>query len=141
MGSSLDFLIVDDDVSQLYLVRALLADLGLSHRCHYASSGKVALDFLKRRAPFEQAPRPHLILLDLNMPGMNGCDVLRQIKTDVEFRSIPIIILSSSRSLADINACYEGHANAYLHKPFDLEGTRRILQDIDRFWSQVEVPS
>ena len=140
MRSSLDLLIVDDNASQLHLVRALVRELGFSHRCYSATSGKLALDFLNRRPPYEHAPRPNLILLDFNMPEMSGCEVLQNIKGDPEFRSIPIIMLSSSRSLQDVNACYQGYANAYLHKPFDLEGTRRILEDIDRFWSQVEVP-
>jgi two-component system response regulator len=137
MGRALDLLIVDDDVDQLKLVQTLITELGLQHRCHYAVSGREALDFLNCKSPFEEAPRPDLILLDLNMPGMNGCEVLRQVKSDVKLRSIPVIMLSSSKVLQDVNACYKEHANAFVSKPGDLESTLKLLRNIHRFWSEI----
>jgi two-component system, chemotaxis family, response regulator Rcp1 len=134
MGRVLDLLIVDDDPGQLRLVEALLADLKLLHHCYYAPNGPKALDFLNRRRPFEDVPRPNLILLDVNMPGMNGCEVLHHVKSDPDLRSIPVIMLSSSQALKDVNACYSEHANAYISKPEDLESTLDVLRDIDRFW-------
>jgi len=129
------FLVVDDNVDQFRLVRMLLKELKLPHDCHYARDGVQALSFLKRRPPFEAAPRPDLVLLDLNMPGMDGYEVLRYIKDDPSLRSIPAIILSCSRAPQDVNACYREHANAFVQKPMDLDDTIRVLKNIDRFWS------
>jgi len=132
------FLIVDDDLSQLHLVQALLRELNVSHECHYAANGPQALNFLNRRPPFERAPRPDLVLLDLDLPGMNGYQVLQHLKHDPNLRSIPTIILSSSRAIEDVNACYEEHANAFVQKPTDLDESLRVLEGIDRFWSRVQ---
>lgn len=139
MGRSFDLLIVDDDVSQGSLVRTLLQEMGLSHRCHHCSSGSEALDFLDRRAPFQNAPRPHLILLDVNLPGMDGCEVLERIKSNPQLRSIPVVMLSTSRSLRDIDACYNAHANAYIRKPTDLAGNVAVLRHLDQFWNDCEL--
>src|SRR3954470_19211079 len=121
VGGCVIFLIVDDDLSQLHLVQALLRELNVSHECHYAANGPQALNFLNRRPPFEGAPRPDLVLLDLNMPGMDGCQVLQHLKQDPNLRSIPAIIFSSSEAPKDVNACYEEHANAFVRKPMDLD--------------------
>lgn len=136
MGREFDLLIVDDDPDQLQLIEALVRELGLRHRCHYVASGPQAFDFLRRVPPFEKAPRPQLILLDLNMPGMNGCEVLRSLKSDVNLLSIPVIMLSNSQEENDINACYREHANVYLKKPADYEGTLALLRNINRFWAE-----
>src|ERR1700749_4108688 len=99
MGQVFDLLIIDDDRDQVGIIKILLADLGLSHRCHHAASGATGLDFLRHKPPYENAPRPHLILLDLNMPQMDGCEVLRQVKSDLDLLSIPVIMLSTSQAL------------------------------------------
>jgi CheY-like chemotaxis protein len=135
MGVAFDLLIVDDDPGQQKLFDTLLADLGLQHRCHYVLSGNLALDFLRRDAPYQDAPRPHLILLDLNLPGMNGYEVLRYIKSDLKYRAIPVVVLSSSPAMKDVDACYREYANAYVQKPTDLEGNIKLLREIDLFWS------
>jgi CheY-like chemotaxis protein len=139
MARIFDLLIVDDDPAQLKILCTLLRELNLEHRCHYASSGQQALDFLKHKAPFQGAVRPNLILLDLNMPGMDGCEVLRQIKSDPELRTIPVVMLSSSQAIQDVDACYREHANAYVRKPTDLESNLKLLRDIDRFWAELVV--
>ena len=139
MGRTFDLLIVDDDPAQLQIIRTLLRELGLEHRCQYAASGREALDFLDHKPPFEKAIRPNLILLDLNMPGMSGCEVLRQIKSDPELRVIPVVMLSSSQAIQDIDACYREHANAYIRKPTDLESNLKLLRNIDRFWAELVV--
>jgi CheY-like chemotaxis protein len=138
MGRVFDLLIVDDDASQVGLLRTSLDELGLLHKCHHCSSGPQALDFVNRRPPFQGAPRPHLILLDLNMPGMDGCEVLRRIKSDPELCSIPVVMLSTSQALKDVNACYREHANAYIQKPGDLEGNLAFLRNLDQFWGSCE---
>lgn len=139
MARVFDLLIVDDDPAQLRMVQTLLRELRLEHRCQCAADGQQALDLLKRKPPFEKAFRPDLILLDLNMPGMDGCEVLRQIKSDPELRIIPVVMLSSSQAMQDIDACYREHANAYIRKPTDLESNLKLLRDIDRFWADLVV--
>ncbi|HEX4772864.1 MAG TPA: response regulator [Bryobacteraceae bacterium] len=139
MGRVFDLLIVDDDPGQLRILESSLRELGLLHKCHHCDSGQKALDFLHRRAPFEGTPRPHLILLDFNMPDMDGCEVLRQVKSDPGLRSIPVVMMSSSRALRDINACYTEYANAYVSKPPDLEGNLDLLRHLDQFWSHCEL--
>jgi|tagenome__1003787_1003787.scaffolds.fasta_scaffold20348797_1 CheY-like chemotaxis protein len=138
MTRTFDLLAVDDDAAQVLLLGVLLQEMDLSHRYHHCSSGAEALDFLHRRPPFENAPRPHLILLDLNMPGMSGCEVLRHVKSDPELRSIPVVMLSTSRSLDDVQACYTSHANAYIRKPTDLAGNLAMLRHLDQFWTDCE---
>jgi|SRR5947209_9378973 len=139
MARIFDLLIIDDDVSQVSLVKSLLRELGLPHRCHHCPTGPETLNFLHRRAPFQRAPRPDLILLDVNMPGMDGCEILRRVKSDPELRSIPVVMLSSSRALKDVDACYSAHANAYIKKPTDLEGNLAFLRRLDQFWSHCEL--
>lgn len=141
MGRVFDMLVVDDDPGQKTLIQGVLGELGLSHRCHYAPNGPKALDFLRRTPPFENAPRPDLILLDFNMPGMDGCEVLHSVKSDPDLCSIPVVMLSSSEALKDVDACYREHANAYVLKPTDLESHLTLLRNLDRFWSQCVLAS
>lgn len=136
MNRAFNLLIVDDDIGQVRLLEVLMKELNQPHRLHHVPDGTKALDFLYSRPPYELAPRPQLILLDLNMAGMNGCEVLREIKGDPELRAIPVIILSSSQSRTDIDACYGERANAYISKPSDLDSNLQLLREIDRFWMQ-----
>ena len=129
-----DLLIVDDDPIQMRIFRHLLEKLGCEHRCHSAENGLQALEFLRRQGAYLNAPRPELILLDLNMPGMNGCELLVQIKRDPELRSIPVIMFSSCSDDNDIGRCYWEHANAYVQKPRDYQATLRAVEYIERFW-------
>ena len=129
-----DLLIVDDDIGQMRLLELLLRELGLAHRCHRALNGDAALSFLRKTPPYQDAPRPHLVLMDLNMPGMGGFEALRRIKSDPQLATIPVIILSSSRSAQDVDACYDNHANAYVVKPGDLDAAMAMVRSIDRFW-------
>jgi chemotaxis family two-component system response regulator Rcp1 len=139
-GHALIILIVDDDVSQLHLFQALVRELKLPHECYYTSTGEDALKFIRQQSPFEAAPRPDIVLLDLNMPGMSGFEVLRHLKEDPEMRSIPAIVFSSSRALNDVSECYQEHANAFIQKPMDLDATLEVLEGIHRFWSRVLTP-
>jgi chemotaxis family two-component system response regulator Rcp1 len=136
MGRTCNLLIVDDDFGQAVLVEALLKTLELPHRCHHVTNGALALRFLQKQAPYEGAPRPELILLDLNMPGKNGYEVLREIKSDPNLRSIPVIMLSSSPRSEDVAACYQERANAYIRKADDLGQALQVISSIDTFWLQ-----
>ena len=135
MARVLNFLIVDDDAGQVEMIQALLGQLNLQHGCYYAPDGPNALDFLKHKPPFENVPRPDLILLDLNMPGMSGSEVLHQVKSDPELRSIPVIMVSGSLTSHDVQACYKEHANAFISKPPDMESTLTLLRHMHRFWA------
>ena len=94
----------------------------------------MALAFLNRTPPYQEAPRPYLVLLDLNMPGMSGSEVLCRIKSDPQSAAIPVIILSNSQNSQDVDACYDSRANAYLVKPSNLDAALAMVQSIDRFW-------
>ncbi|MFL6450240.1 MAG: response regulator [Bryobacteraceae bacterium] len=130
-------LIVDDDVAQVSLFRCLLRELGYDHRCHHVASGGQALDFLRGKHPYEDAPRPDLIILDVNMPGMNGCEVLSKIKSDPAFSSIPVVMFSVGISQAEINHCYAHHANAYVQKPLDYHSNLCLINELQQFWFQI----
>jgi CheY-like chemotaxis protein len=129
-----DLLIIDDDAAQVMLFRCLLRELGYEHQCHHVTSGTEALDFLRVKHPYQNAPRPDLIILDVNMPGMNGCEVLSMIKSDPDLSSIPVVMFSVGLSQAEINRCYEQHANAYLQKPLDYHSNLSLINDLEQFW-------
>jgi len=137
-----NLLVVDDDVGQVILLRNLFKILGLPHECHHVVNGSLALQFLRLQPPYENAPRPQLILLDLNLPGKSGHEVLQEIKLDPVLRSIPVIVLSTSRRTEDIVASYDHHANAFISKPSDLPEAIEVISAIDRFWLETaELPN
>lgn len=127
-------LIVDDDPDQAKLFELLLAQLGHAHKCHHVISGAAALAFLKREYPHENAPRPDLIILDVNMPGEDGCETLGSIKSDPEIRCIPVIMFTSSPQNSDVVRCYTQFANAYVQKPVDLDTSLSVVRKIESFW-------
>ena len=129
-----NLLIIDDDAMQAKLFEHLLAGFEKTHKCHHASSGSAALCFLRREFPHHNAPRPDLIILDVNMPGSDGCETLAVIKSDPGLRCIPIIMFSASTEYRDVVRCYEQHANAYVRKPIDLESSLAVVRQIESFW-------
>jgi CheY-like chemotaxis protein len=136
-----DLLIIDDDPGQAHLFRHLLQELGLQHRCHHAASGLEGLDFLRRRKAHGNAPRPELIILDFNMPGMNGCEVLSEIKGDPDLCCIPVIMFSAGIMEQDVSRCYAELANAYVQKPRDFETSLLVVKQIEHFWfHEVSLP-
>lgn len=134
MPNSRHFLIVEDNLGDARLVSLMLGELPNPPVCTHIATGSGALAYLHSEEPYQNARRPDLILLDLNLPGVNGHEVLRSIKSDPALRSIPVLILSSSRNTQDIHDCYNSHANAYLTKPIELSDTEQIVQSIQRFW-------
>lgn len=133
-GAKYNLLIVDDDFRQIVLFEELLRELKLPHNCHHVINADFAADFLYKRPPYERAERPDLVLLDLDLPGKHGCDLLREIKLDLKLRSIPVIILSASQKIEDVSTCYREHANAFVRKANDLPGALRLVSAIDQFW-------
>jgi two-component system response regulator len=132
--SARNLLIVDDDRAHARLFELLLSGLQGQYRCHHTSTGQNALDFLWHRNPYQDAPRPELILLDLNMPVMDGRMVLHRIKSDAGLRRIPVIMLSTGGDDAEIRRCYSEQANAYIRKPVNYDGTFQMIKHLEQFW-------
>ncbi|GAA4606336.1 response regulator [Actinoallomurus liliacearum] len=129
-------LIVEDDPGDQILIQEAFAehDAGAPARLILLEDGEQALDFLYRRGPYADAPRPDLVLLDLNLPKYNGRAVLEQVKSDPELRSIPVVIFTTSANIDDISAIYLLHANAYVTKPVDLDAFTAALRNIKGFF-------
>lgn len=128
-------LLVEDDPGDQKLITLSLRNQKLGNEVHIACSGEEAMEFLYRRGKYsDEMPRPDLILLDLNMPGMGGKEFLRQIKEDESMKMIPVVILTSSDSEADIIETYNLHASGYVKKPVKLEDFKRVVKGINEYW-------
>lgn len=133
-GRPIEVLMVDDNPGDVLLARQALLDRGLACQLHSASDSDSALAFLRRQGPYTSAPRPDLILLDLNLPGKHGSEALVEIKSDPELRSIPVIVLSSSRAEEDVRRSYQLHANCFVSKPVDFAQLCRLFGSLEEFW-------
>jgi len=140
-GEPVDILLVEDNPGDARLMKEALAEASIRNRLHVMADGGEALTYLRRQDPFAGAVRPDLILLDLNLPGKDGRDVLAEVKGDRDLRRIPLVILSTSRADADIARAYDLHANAYVTKPLDIEQFITVVKSIQDFWlTIVELP-
>jgi two-component system, chemotaxis family, response regulator Rcp1 len=137
----IEVLLVEDSPGDVRLTREALKDAKVQISLHVASDGIEAMAFLERAGAHADAPRPDLILLDLNLPKKDGREVLKEIKESATLMSIPVVILTTSSSEADILRSYQLHANCYISKPVDLDGFLKVVQSIDNFWlSVVKLP-
>jgi chemotaxis family two-component system response regulator Rcp1 len=137
----IEVLLVEDSAGDVRLTREAFKDAKVYVNLHVASDGAEAMAFLAREGPFANVPRPDLILLDLNLPKKDGREVLEEIKSSPTLKSIPVVILTTSESDADILRSYRLHANCYITKPVDLEGFLTVIKSIDNFWlSVVKLP-
>ena len=127
-------LLVEDSPGDVRLTREALRDANLSVDLHVVADGVEAMSFLRREGDHAKAPRPDLILLDLNLPRMDGREVLGLIKADDTLRTIPTIILTTSEAEADIVKSYQLQANSYLSKPVELDRFETLVQSINDFW-------
>jgi chemotaxis family two-component system response regulator Rcp1 len=130
----LEILLVEDRPGDSRLTKEAFHHDGRPLTLHHAWDGVEAMEFLNRKGRFKDAPRPHLIILDLNLPELDGRDVLARIKGDPNLKAIPTIILTESESAADILLCYKLHASCYLQKPANWDEFDYIVTSIDRFW-------
>ncbi|MCP3855984.1 MAG: response regulator [Actinomycetia bacterium] len=130
-------LLVEDNEIDARMVLRASETSSLANSIHVASDGARALAYLRQQPPFTDAPRPHLVLLDLNLPGIDGRDVLAEMKADESLRQIPVIILSSSTLAADVEASYGNDAAALVTKPVGLEGFSRVIDALDKFWCEL----
>jgi two-component system, chemotaxis family, response regulator Rcp1 len=137
----IEVLLVEDSPGDVRLTREAFKDAKVHVNLHVASDGTEAMAFLGREGGYANALRPDLILLDLNLPKKDGREVLAEIKGSPTLKSIPVVILTTSASEADILRSYQFHANCYITKPVDLEGFLKVVKSIDNFWlSVVKLP-
>lgn len=137
-----EILIVDDNPGDVRLTREALRKNKVSNNLHVATDGAEALAFLNREGQYADAPRPALILLDLNLPKKNGREVLAEVKNHPNLRRIPVVILTTSSEEKDILATYDLHANCYITKPADLDCFIEVIRSIEGFWlSVVKLPT
>ena len=136
-ATPVDVLLVEDDPGDELMTREAFEDNKIGNTLHVVRDGEEALDFLYRRGGHAGAPRPDLILLDLNLPKYDGRQVLEQIKSDPELSLIPVVVLTTSAAEEDILRSYRLHANAYVTKPVDLDQFIAAVRQIDDFFVQV----
>ena len=138
---TIDVLLVEDSAADIRLTQEAFRESDVRTRLHVVTDGAAALAFLRNESPFEAAPRPDLVLLDLNLPKKHGRDVLRDIKEDPQLCAIPVVILTTSTDETEIRRSYELHANCYLVKPAAYDGFLRTVDSIRDFWlSLAELP-
>lgn len=138
----LRILLVEDSEGDVVLTRQALREGKINNHLSVARDGIEALAFLRRQSGYHDALRPDLILLDINMPRMNGIEVLAELKTDTSLRMIPVVMLTTSDSDRDILEAYELNANCYVTKPVDYIQFMKVISAIDEFWlSTVRLPS
>ena len=137
VGEPIEILMVDDSMGDIRLAQEALKEGRVRNRLSVAHDGEQAMAFLRREDGYEDAPRPDLVLLDLNMPRMDGRQVLAEIKGDPSLRSIPVVVLTTSEAEADIVKAYDLHANAYITKPVDLEAFLDAVKVVEEFWLTV----
>jgi chemotaxis family two-component system response regulator Rcp1 len=133
-GRPIEVLLVEDSPGDVRLTREAFHDANKSIRLHEAADGVEAMAFLRREGTYLHVPRPDLILLDLNLPRMDGREVLSQIKEDDNLKTIPTIILTTSDAEADIVRSYQLQANCYLTKPVQLDAFEAVVKSINDFW-------
>jgi CheY-like chemotaxis protein len=136
-GTALEVLLVEDSPGDIRLTREAFRDAKVHINLHIASDGVEAMAFLNREGEHSGAPRPDLILLDLNLPRKDGREVLEEIKESAILKVIPVVILTTSASEEDILRSYMLHANCYITKPVDLDGFLKVIRSIDSFWLSV----
>lgn len=133
-------LIVEDSVADYQTLLRVFRKSGLENEVFHCDTGQDALDFLRRvngYANTGEAARPDLILLDLNLPGTDGREVLRQIKSDRDLKSIPVVVFTTSDSERDVAECYQSGANSYITKPVDLDKFFKVVDLIKSYWFQM----
>lgn len=135
----IEVLLVEDNIGDSRLIQESFKDLKVPNILHIVKDGVEALQFLKKEDSFKDSVRPDIILLDLNLPRKNGFEVLSEIKQDEDLRTIPVIILTSSKSEIDIAKAYKYHANSYVNKPNDFLDYLKISEILEDFWFSTSV--
>jgi chemotaxis family two-component system response regulator Rcp1 len=141
-GRAAEFLLVEDNPGDVRLTCEALTESKVKNNLNIVGDGVEAMAFLRREGKYIDAPRPDVILLDLNLPKKNGLEVLAEIKADSSLKRIPVVIITSSEAEQDILKTYDLHVNCYVNKPVDLEQFIKVVQSIETFWlTIVKLPS
>lgn len=135
----IEILLVEDSPADILITREAFQDARLLNTIHVVEDGVKALEFLRQEGSYASAPRPDLILLDLNLPRKNGREVLAEIKGNAEFKAIPVVVLTTSNADEDILQAYDLHANCYVVKPVGFDNFLAAVQSIENFWFSVVV--
>lgn len=141
-GRPIEILLVEDSPGDVRLAQEVFRESKVINHLSVARDGEEALAFLKKKGPFHDSPTPDIILLDLNLPRIDGREVLAEVKNDPSLRRIPVVVLTMSDAETDIVRAYNLHANCYLKKPLELDGFIEIIKAVEDFWlSIVKLPS
>ncbi len=133
-GRPAEIMLVEDNFGDVLLIRKALERTGLKGNISVAEDGQMAMDMLRKRGSYQGQTLPDIILLDINLPKMNGTEILGMIKSDIMLRRIPVIVMSGSKSRSDISRCYDLYANGYILKPNSLEKLTEAVAAIAQFW-------
>lgn len=136
-GRPIEILLAEDSSTDVMLTRAALKFAKMRNNLHVVKDGVEVMAFLRKEGQYADAPRPDLILLDLNMPRKDGREVLTEVKADDDFKSIPVVVLTTSQAQEDVIKAYGLHANCYISKPVDFEQFTNVVRAIDNFWFTV----
>jgi CheY-like chemotaxis protein len=136
-ATPIEVLLVEDDPGDVVITQEALVGSKLVHNLHVVDNGERAVDFLRRQGDYHDATRPDLILLDLNLPRLDGREVLARIKADESLRQIPVVVLTTSDAEEDVLRSYDLHANAYVTKPVEFEAFIAVVRQIDDFFLSV----
>lgn len=134
-----EILLVEDNEGDVRLTREALKEGRIRNRLSVVYDGEQAIAFLKRVGEYADAPRPDLILLDLNLPRLDGREVLASIKNDVALKQIPVVVLTSSRTERDLLSAYDQHANCFINKPVEFDQFIEVIRSIEDFWLTIVV--
>lgn len=138
----IEILLVEDSPSDANLIRISFKQAKIANTLHWVEDGETALEYLLQQGDYGNTPRPDLIVLDLNLPGMDGQEVLTSVKSDPTLKRIPVIVLTTSEDEEDILKSYELNANCYITKPIDIQQFTRMVQLLEEFWlAAVQLPS
>ena len=136
-GTPVEILLVEDNLDDVFLTQEALRESKISNNLSVAGDGLQALDFLRREGAYSDAPRPDIVLLDLNLPKKDGRWVLEQIETDDRLKHLLVVIMTTSRAEHDVLKSYRLHANCYVTKPVDFDEFISIVHSIEEFWFTV----
>ena len=136
-GKVVEILLVEDNPGDVRLTQEAMKEGKMRNNLSVARDGVEAMAFLRREGQYADAPRPDVVLLDLNLPKKDGREVLAEIKADPDLRRIPVVVLTSSKADEDIVNSYDAHANCYVTKPGDLEQFMEVIRSVEGFWVQI----
>jgi CheY-like chemotaxis protein len=137
MVKPIEILLVEDNPAEVRLTVEGLKEARIANNLSFVSDGQSAIDYLRQQGKYRDAVRPDLILLDLNLPGVDGREVLKFVKEDPQLKVIPVVIITSSEAETDIIKSYEAHANCFISKPIDFDGFTKVIRSIEHFWFTV----